>query len=239
MAHFDHEPTSNEVREFLERLPQNKAWQTHIKDYARYIQVIKARGRKPGWNLYMRVDGRIQQFVDEHGAGGGTYSINVVNSDIVSTVAMVEGTPTAVDMYVLTVQIESTLDYIGSAMGTGSGVLHAGISQGADKTNPIENAETSAVGRALGLLGYGMIESICTADEVTEAIRRGGDLGGADVKPITKTQLRAIEKLAQKAASLGKSANQIDINGDISGQLSNASFDRAKRIIAELNEVIS
>jgi hypothetical protein len=38
-----------------------------------------------------------------------------------------------------------------------------------EKQNPYEVAETSAVGRALGFAGYGVIESIASADEVHRA----------------------------------------------------------------------
>ncbi len=41
-----------------------------------------------------------------------------------------------------------------------------------NKTNATENAETSAVGRALGLMGIGIIDSIASADEVTHAIHK-------------------------------------------------------------------
>ena len=39
-----------------------------------------------------------------------------------------------------------------------------------EKLNPYEVAETSAVGRALGFAGYGLIESIASADEVSRAV---------------------------------------------------------------------
>ena len=38
-----------------------------------------------------------------------------------------------------------------------------------NKTSALENAETSAVGRALAFLGIGIIESIASADEVVKA----------------------------------------------------------------------
>jgi len=41
-----------------------------------------------------------------------------------------------------------------------------------NKTSFIENCETSAVGRALGILGIGVIGSICSADEVSNAIQQ-------------------------------------------------------------------
>lgn len=37
-----------------------------------------------------------------------------------------------------------------------------------NKTSALENAETSAVGRALGFMGIGVIESIASADEINK-----------------------------------------------------------------------
>lgn len=41
-----------------------------------------------------------------------------------------------------------------------------------NKTSALENAETSAVGRACAMAGIGIIESIASADEVHKAINR-------------------------------------------------------------------
>lgn len=39
-----------------------------------------------------------------------------------------------------------------------------------EKDNPYEVAETSAVGRALGFAGFGLIESVASADEMARAV---------------------------------------------------------------------
>ena len=47
-----------------------------------------------------------------------------------------------------------------------------------NKTSYIENAETSAIGRALGVLGIGIDTSLASADEVANAVKnqpKGGD----------------------------------------------------------------
>ena len=46
-----------------------------------------------------------------------------------------------------------------------------------NKTSYVENAETSAIGRALGVLGIGIDTSLASADEVANAVKnqKGGD----------------------------------------------------------------
>ena len=44
----------------------------------------------------------------------------------------------------------------------------------AQATNPLEDCETSAIGRALGFLGYGSAKSVASREEIQEAERRGG-----------------------------------------------------------------
>lgn len=41
-----------------------------------------------------------------------------------------------------------------------------------NKTSALENAETSAIGRALAMMGIGVIESIASADEINKAKNR-------------------------------------------------------------------
>lgn len=50
-----------------------------------------------------------------------------------------------------------------------TGISAANPDKAIEKMSPYEVAETSAVGRALGFAGYGIVDGIATADEVTKA----------------------------------------------------------------------
>ena len=65
-----------------------------------------------------------------------------------------------------------------------------------NKTSYIENCETSAVGRALGMCGFGIDTSICSADELNNAL-----VNQEASKPITKGQVKTIMALAEKNES--------------------------------------
>jgi hypothetical protein len=52
-----------------------------------------------------------------------------------------------------------------------------------NKTSALENAETSAVGRALAFMGIGVIESIASIDEVRKAVNQ-------EVKPVSTEPVR-------------------------------------------------
>lgn len=53
--------------------------------------------------------------------------------------------------------------------GSFTGISAANESKAIEKQSPYEVAETSAVGRALGFAGYGIVEGIATADEIVKA----------------------------------------------------------------------
>lgn len=77
--------------------------------------------------------------------------------------------------------------------------------RGADQTNPVENAETSALGRALGFAGFGSIDSIASAEEIAEAKRRqaSGYQSKPPAEPADQFQLEAIQRLAGQANLVG------------------------------------
>jgi len=78
------------------------------------------------------------------------------------------------DLPMLVVQVVLESEIYGRAVGTATADISAGA-RAVDATNPVENAETSAVGRALGFYGYGTLQGqsgIASAEEVRDAKRR-------------------------------------------------------------------
>ena len=65
-----------------------------------------------------------------------------------------------------------------------------------NKTSYIENCETSAVGRALGMCGFGIDTSICSADELGNAL-----IQQEANEQITDAQIRNINALAKEKGS--------------------------------------
>lgn len=63
----------------------------------------------------------------------------------------------------------TVIDSEGKVLGTGTAYEKEG-STFINKTSYIENAETSAVGRALGICGFGIDTSVASYEEVTNAI---------------------------------------------------------------------
>jgi hypothetical protein len=70
----------------------------------------------------------------------------------------------------------------------------------AQATNPLEDCETSAIGRALGFLGYGSSKSIASREEVQEAHRRSDS-------PATYNQPRTPVQAPQKPAPQAVATN--------------------------------
>ena len=89
----------------------------------------------------------------------------------------------------------STENGVNTLLGTGH-AYEKESSSFINKTSYIENCETSAVGRALGMCGFGIDTSICSADELNNAL-----VNQEASKPITKAQVKTIMALAEKKES--------------------------------------
>ena len=79
------------------------------------------------------------------------------------------------------VMTATVADAEGRVLATGTAFEEKGSSY-INKTSYVENCETSAVGRALAMLGIGSEENLCSADELVNAINNQGQRK-ADPKP--------------------------------------------------------
>lgn len=92
----------------------------------------------------------------------------------------------------------------GKELGTGTAYEVEGSSF-INGTSYIENCETSAVGRALGMAGYGIDTSVCSAEEVGNAITQQTMKSPASELE-KKTFLQRCEKLGVDYKQIGKKA---------------------------------
>lgn len=82
-------------------------------------------------------------------------------------------------------------DETGRVLATGTAFERQGSSF-INKTSYIENCETSAVGRALGILGIGSEEQMCSADELVNAINNQSGSGTAREIGATRSEILKI-----------------------------------------------
>lgn len=100
------------------------------------------------------------------------------------------------------VQLENGICTIKAVIKNGELVLGTGIAQEKEssscinKTSYIENCETSAVGRALGMCGFGIDVSVCSAEELQNALNNQEETAEKDEEKTSKTAAK--EKTAKK-----------------------------------------
>jgi hypothetical protein len=138
---------------------------------------------------YMSVDGRIKMAFDEHRAREARLQIQT----------QFETEPASGQLLCRAIVVSELL---GTATAHARAFLHG---SGVDATNPLENAETSAVGRALGFLGYGLYGSgIASAEEVLQAQaardpqEHADGAPGLDDKPPSERQLAFLRSLLER-----------------------------------------
>lgn len=107
----------------------------------------------------------------------------------------------------------------------GAGLLATGHAyevnsgRGVNATSYIENCETSAVGRALGMLGIGSTDSIASADEVMNAQQRQAQAAKAAQKPAPAPQPQQDPLKAAKVRLWHALQNYAAEHGGIADQL--------------------
>jgi|TARA_R100000030_G_scaffold99602_1_gene90885 hypothetical protein len=75
-----------------------------------------------------------------------------------------------------------------------------------NKTSYVENCETSAVGRALAMLGIGIDTSIASANEVETAIAQQGESHSETSAPKQEVVTEVVENIMDKAVDYVKSS---------------------------------
>ena len=96
-----------------------------------------------------------------------------------------------------------------------------------NKTSYIENCETSAVGRALGMCGFGIDTSVASADEVQNAIANQG----VDDRKATPKQVEILTKVYT-----GDNLTKLLASNGVS-KLEDISLAKASEIIGKLKKV--
>ena len=144
---------------------------------------------------YMGVDGRVKMATDDHRAAGERLVIQ-----------------TAFEVEPLSNQLLCRAVVTSTILG--STTAHARVflgGDGVDATNPLENAETSAVGRALGFLGYGLYGTgMASAEEVLRARAAqdtvyaaagatGSETPTVESRPPSQRQLHFLRVLLERA----------------------------------------
>ncbi|MBI3031397.1 MAG: hypothetical protein HYY64_18000 [Candidatus Rokubacteria bacterium] len=156
-----------------ERLCELALAQTPVQ-YHSFIVLLEQRKKVGGTDAnplwaeirlpYLTVDGRVRMAIDEHEEAGKQLHIET---------AFVMDPTTGQPLARATVKSEVR----------GTAVAHARIflnGGGANRSNPVETGETSAIGRALGFLGYGCFGTgVASADDVLRASRLAGPAAGA------------------------------------------------------------
>jgi hypothetical protein len=120
--------------------------------------------RMKGNKLYRTVNERL---TDAHGDDISPVGIQSIISDAIAV------GPAVV--------VRSTVTFTGGRSFTGISLANFAATSGAEATNPIETAETSAVGRALAMAGYfGSDTGIAGAEEMKQAERIQASRQGLD-----------------------------------------------------------
>lgn len=134
----------------------------HPRDYAGYVVELRDQGADPDEPaLYMTVAGRLLMAIRDHSDQGKR--LDIMPDPTLRPAGVLKDTPEEV-----IVRVVAESEIYGRRFGTSRvDKRHPGMAG----ANPYEIAETSATGRALGALGYGLLASggLATADDLDRA----------------------------------------------------------------------
>lgn len=128
----------------------------------------------------------------------------------------------------------TVLDGQQNVLGTGT-AYEKESSSFINKTSYIENCETSAVGRALGMCGFGIDTSVASAEEVTNAINNQNDSKPKET-PFGDVQFETPEPSPRDVLVAKLKEKGIDIKeyGKEKGLSKNTTPERYEELIKEL-----
>ncbi len=176
---------------------------------------------------YMGVDGRVKMALDDHREQNASLAIQ-----------------THFEVEPASGQLVCRATVASALLGTATAHARAFLNgTGVDATNPLENAETSAVGRALGFLGYGLYGTgIASAEEVLHAMaardaasheedKKVTDMPSSDGRPPSERQQEFLRDLLERT---GISAAEVEARLDTI-----ATSREASQLIDQLREQVA
>jgi hypothetical protein len=129
----------------------------------------------------------------------------------------------------------TVMDDQGNVLGTGF-AQEKESSSFINKTSYIENCETSSVGRALGMCGFGIDTSVASYEEVMNALENQQANAG-DVKP-QKDDTNYSKLLLAKIKELNIDINAFAKQKNLNGKSSQAQYKKAyEELLKEIEEL--
>lgn len=114
-------------------------------------------------------------------------------------------------------------DEDGEHLATGYAQESVSKNQSINRTSMLENCETSAVGRCLGFLGIGSVESIASGDEMNKAINKAEELDSVIGEELAG-------ELAAKLMAAGQSPDVV-VRFNKVADLSQLSFEQYNNVV--------
>lgn len=187
-------------------------------------KAIKIKGKD-----YVQVKDRVTYFNDTYPNGSIETSVESDNGKEIIFCAIVTPDVSNPDRY-----------FTGFAGGIRGG-------SGVDSTSAVENAETSAIGRALAMMGIGIIDSVASADEMHKAgIYHPGDSEAprgitapqnSDLEPATHEQMKYIKTLIMRNFDIRKDDKLEPLEKELGYKINGINKKMASELIGQLKDI--